>query len=228
MNRLRRVLEDAVQVELAIWRNLARWIVRRPDAPAGAIQLGYGRLTAPVLWLWIFGSFAEVAALELVLRSIDATWAHVARIPLFVVGMWGALWMLGMAASFSVRRHLVLADRLRIRNGPRFRVDVPLDAVVAVRGVEHEFEGLVRTVYEDDGLLLVGPGHRTNVELALVGPTVLATHDGERLVDRVGFWVDEPREVVRLLQTRLGPGVGPKVSRPASSSVRPPAREPRR
>jgi len=199
VTRAWRIVKDAVLLEVAIWRCLARWLVRRPDAPAGATQLGYARLTAPVMWLWIFGAFAEVVAFELVLRAVDATWADVVRIPLFVVGVWGAFWMLGMAASFSVRRHLVLADRLVIRNGPRFRVDVPLASVTAVRGVEHEFEGLVRSVHEADGLLLVGPGNRTNVELALAGPTALVTHDGERVVERVGFWVDEPREVTRLL-----------------------------
>lgn len=204
MNRVWRLLKDAVLLELAIWRCLARWVVRRPEAPAGAVQVGYGRLTAPVMWLWIFGAFAEVVAFELVLRSIDATWAHIVRIPLFVVGVWGAFWMLGMAASFSVRRHLVLADWVVVRNGPRFRIGVPMAAVVGVRGVEHEFEGLVRSVHEEDGLLLVGPGNRTNVELTLAGPTVLTTHDGERVAERVGFWVDEPREVVRLLASSVG------------------------
>ncbi|MBM0123550.1 hypothetical protein [Pimelobacter simplex] len=202
MNRTWRLVKDAVLLELAVWRCLGRWIARRPEAPPGAVQLGYSRLTAPVMWLWIFGAFAEVVAFELVLRSIDATWAHVVRIPLFVVGVWGAFWMLGMAGSFYVRRHLVLADRLVVRNGPRFRVEVPLSAVVGVRGAEHEFEGMVRTVHEEDGLLLVGPGNRTNVELTLAGPTVLATHDRDRVADRVGLWVDEPREVVRLLAER--------------------------
>lgn len=203
MTRAWGFLKDAVLLELAIWRNLLRWVTRRPDAPRGAVQVGYAQLTAPVMWLWIFGSFAEVVALELVLRSIDATWAHVVRVPLFVVGIWGAFWMLGMAGSFYVRRHLVLADRLVVRNGPRFRVDVPLDAVTRVRAVEHEFEGMIKTVHEEDGLLLVGPGQRTNVELTLTGPTVLVANDGERTADRVGLWVDEPRELVRLLQGRV-------------------------
>ncbi|WP_408897432.1 hypothetical protein ACJ5H2_21265 [Nocardioides sp. R1-1] len=198
-----RLAKHAVLLELAIWRNLARWVARRPDAPAGALQFGYGRLTAPVLWLWIFGSFAEVVALELVLRSVDATWAEVVRIPLFVVGLWGALWMLGMASSFAVRRHLLLDDRVVVRSGPRFRLDVPLAAIVSCRVVEHEFEGIARTVHHEDGLLLVGPGNRTNVELTLDGPTALATHDGQRVADRVGLWADEPRELVRLLGARV-------------------------
>jgi hypothetical protein len=49
---------------------------------------------------------------------------------------------------------------------------------------------------------MVGPGNRTNVELVLSRPTVLATHDGERTADRVGLWVDDPRDFVRLLEGR--------------------------
>jgi len=214
VTRAWRLLRTAVLLELAVWRNLARWIARRPDAPAGAIQIGYAQLTAPVLWLWIFGSFAEAVAIELVLRRIDATWAEVVRIPLLAVGVWGAFWMLGLAGSCSVRRHLVLDDRIRIRNGPRFQLDVPLAAVATVRAVEHEFSGFVATVHEEAGLLLVGPGQRTNVELRLAGPTALAASDGERVVDRVGFWVDEPRDVVRLLSRVLAGPEGRPAPRP--------------
>ena len=99
-----------------------------------------------MLWLWIFGSMAEVVAVELVLRSIDAAWAEAIRLPLLVVGVWGALWMLGMAASFHVRRHLLLPDRLVLRDGPRARVEVPLDAVTGVGLAEHEWEGILRSV----------------------------------------------------------------------------------
>lgn len=196
------LVKDAVLLELAIWRMLLRWIARRPDAPASAVQIGYSQLTAPVMWLWIFGSVGEVVALELILRSIDAGWADVVRVPLLVLGVWGAFWMLGMAASFRVRRHLVLDDRFEIRNGPRVRVTVPFAAIAGCHLAEHEFDGVIKTVHEEDGLLLVAPGQRTNIELALAGPTALDTHAGRRTVDRVGFWVDDARAVVRLINER--------------------------
>lgn len=199
MTRTWRFAREAVLLEVAIWKALGRWVLRRPDVPAGATPVGYAQLVAPVMWLWILGSFAEVVALELILRSIDAPWAEVVRIPLFVVGAWGALWMLGLMASMKVRRHLVLADRLEVRYGPRGRVVVPRAAITGARAVEHEFEGIVKTVHEQGGLLLVGVNTRTNVELALAGPTALVTHDGERTADRVGLWVDDPRAFVRLL-----------------------------
>lgn len=202
MNRAWRFAKEAVLLELAIWVALGRWVLRRPDVPAGATPVGYAQLVAPVMWLWILGSFAEVVALELILRSIEATWAEVVRIPLFIVGTWGALWMLGVMAAMKVRRHLVLPDRVEVRYGPRVRVVVPRAAITGARAAEHEFEGIVRTVHEEDGLLLVGVNTRTNVELALAGPTALATHDGERTAERVGLWVDDPRAFVRLMAER--------------------------
>lgn len=201
MTKIGHLLRHAVLLEIAIWKALGRWVARRPDVPAGATAVGYGQLSGPVMWLWSLASFAEVIALELILRSIDAAWADAVRIPLFIVGVWGAFWMLGMLGSLHVRKHLVLDDRLEIRNGPRFRLVVPRDAVIACRAAEHEWEGMAKTVHEDDGLLLVGPSNRTNVELTLAGPTELTTPDGVRTADRVGLWVDEPRAFVRLLQT---------------------------
>lgn len=195
-----RLVKHAVLLELAIWRMLGRWIARRPEIPEDATPVRYGQLVAPMLWLWIAGSFAEVLALELILRSVDAGWADAVRVPLFVVGLWGGLWMLGLMAAFRVRPHLVLDDRIEIRNGPRVRVDVPRAAIAGCRPVEREFEGVVKVLHEEDGLLQVGVSTRTNVELTLTAPTVLRTHDGERTASRVGLWVDDPRTFVRLVE----------------------------
>lgn len=188
---------DAVLLELALYRSLARWVARRPDVPAGATPVGYAQLVGPMLWLWIFGSATETVAVELVLRHIDAAWAETVRLPLLVLGIWGVLWMLGMLASYRVRPHLIDPDGLRIRSGARTWVDVPLHAVTGTRSVEHELPGTIRAVHLDDELLLVGVSGRTNVELALDGPTVLRTSKGEVTADRVGLWVDEPRDVLR-------------------------------
>lgn len=200
MSRAWHVVRDLVLTEVAIWGMLARWIARRPDVPHGAAPVGYAQLVAPVLWLWIIAAGGEAIALELILRSIDAGWAHVVRVPLLVVGVWGTLWMLGLMAAFRMRPHLVMEDRLRIRSGPRTWVDVPKVAIRSVTLVEHEFDGIMRTVHEDEGLLLVGVSRRTNVELALTGPTVLASHAGDRTASTVGLWVDEPRSFAALLR----------------------------
>lgn len=189
------LIREAVLLELALYRSLARWVARRPDIPAGATPIGYARLVGPMLWLWIFGSATEVVVVEVVLRQVGAGWADAVRLPVLVLGIWGVLWMLGMLAAYRVRPHLLTEDRLQIRNGARTWVDVPLAALATLRSVEHELPGVIKSLHQEEGLLLVGVSSRTNLELKLTGPTVLSTSKGKLTADRVGLWVDDPRAV---------------------------------
>jgi len=205
LRRLPALAHEALLLELALYRSLARWLVRRPDVPAGATPIGYAQLAVPMMWLWIFGSATEVVVVEVVLRQLEAGWAEAIRLPVLGIGIWGVLWMLGMLAAYRVRPHLLTDDRLRIRNGARTWVDVPLAAVATSRIVEHELPGIVRAVHHADGLLLVGVSSRTNLELQLTGHLVLSTSKGEVTADRVGLWVDEPRAAAAL-RVRQPPG----------------------
>lgn len=200
---------EALLLEFALYRSLARWVTRRPDVPAGALPLGYAQLVGPMLWLWIFGSATEVVVVEVVLRNIESRWAETLRLPLLVVGIWGVLWMLGMLAAYRVRPHLLFEDHLRIRSGARAWVSVPLDAVMGVRAVEHELPGLIKSMHQDDGLLLVGISSRTNLEITLTGPTRLGTYQGPVTAETVGLWVDETRTVADLIKTRSSAHLGP-------------------
>lgn len=202
--RMMRLAWEALLLELALYRSLARWILRRPDVPGDATAIGYAQLVAPMLWLWIFGSATEVVVVEMVLRSIDTGWAHAFRLPLLVIGIWGVLWMLGMMAAYRVRPHLLSTDRLRVRNSARTWVDVPMEVVESARSAEHEVPGVVKSLHIEDGLLLVGVSSRTNLELKLTGPVTLATSKGPaQAITRVGLWVDDPRDVVSQLQPVL-------------------------
>lgn len=192
---------EALLLELALYRSLGRWVARRPEVPADATPIGYAQLVGPMLWLWIFGSATEVIVVEVVLREVDASWAQAVRLPLLVVGLWGVLWMLGLMAAYRVRPHLLTQERLRIRNGARAWVDVPLDVVASTHITEHELPGIVRAVHHEDDLLLIGVSSRTNLEVALAAPTVLRTYKGDVTASRVGLWVDEPRVVAGQLRS---------------------------
>lgn len=198
MSRVRRLVVqvwEAVLFEVALYRSLARWVARRPDVPSGSAPIGYGQLAGPMMWLWIFGSAVEVVVLDVVLHR----WLPVVRLPFLVLGVWGVVWMLGLLASMRVRPHLLDDTRLVVRSGARTRVVVPLAAIGAVRAAAHDVPGLVRTLQEQDGLLLVGMGE-TNLELALAGPTTLDTSRGPWTVERVGLYVDSPRDVAAVLR----------------------------
>jgi hypothetical protein len=203
LRRLPRLLWTALLFEVALYRSLARWIARRPDVPRGAKSIGYSRLVAPMLWLWIFGSTVEVIVVEVVLRHLDQPWAHAIRIPLLVLGIWGVVWMLGMMASYRVRPHLLTETELLVRSGALTWLTVPLEAVESARPVEHELPGVILSLHVDGPLALVGVGSRTNLELALAAPTTVRTSKGEVTVSRVGIWVDEPRDTANQLRCRL-------------------------
>ena len=194
VRRLARLAADALLLELALYRALARWVGRRPDVPPGATPIGYAQLVTPVLALWIFASAAEVPLVDVLLP-----WDGL-RVPLLVLGVWGLLWMLGLLASYRVRPHLLTDDILRVRNGGRTDIAVPLAAIASVAAVEHDLPGVVRSVHVEGDLLLVGVSSRTNVQLTLLEPTLLRAPHGEVVASRVGLWVDEPREIAALLR----------------------------
>jgi hypothetical protein len=203
VRRARRLAWAALRMEVSLYLALGRWLARRPDVPAGTTPIGYSRLVAPMLWLWIFASAAEVVVLDLVLSR----WWTPLRIPLLLVGVWGLVWMLGMLAAYRTRPHLLREDSLQVRDGIHARIDLPLDRIASIRSVEHELPGLIRSVHvegeDDDAILLVGVSRRTNLELALTAPTTLQMPNGPTTVARVGLWVDEPREVAAEIREAL-------------------------
>ncbi len=204
LRRLPRLLWTALLFEVALYRSLFRWVARRPDVPRGATPIGYSRLVAPMLWLWIFGSTVEVIVVDVVLRPLDQPWANAIRVPLLVLGIWGVVWMLGMLASYRVRPHLLTNTELFARSGALTWLAVPLEAVESTRPVQHGLPGVIRSLHVDGPLALVGAGSRTNLELALTAPTTVPSSKGEVTCSRVGIWVDEPREIPAQLRLRLG------------------------
>ena len=203
VRRARRLAWTALKLEVTLYLALVRWVTRRPDIPAGTTPIGYSRLVAPMLWLWIFGSATEVVVLDVLLSR----WWTPLRIPLLVVGVWGLVWMLGMMSAYRARPHLLGESSLQVRDGIHARVVVPLDRIASVRSVDHELPGLLKSVHVDGegdaAILLIGVGSRTNLELVLTGPTTLETPHGPTTVARLGLWVDEPRQVADVLRRRL-------------------------
>lgn len=199
VRRLPRWAWDAILLEIAVYRSLGRWVIRRPDVPTGATAIGYSQLAGPMILLWIFGSAVEVVVVDVVVSR----WVPGLRIPLLAVGIWGVLWMIGLYAAYQVRPHVLTDAHLRAQGGLRSSVTVPLASIAAARSVEHELPGIVKALHLDDDLLLLGVSSRTNLELVLNGPTALVTSQGELTASRVGLWVDEPRDIARLLGPRL-------------------------
>lgn len=200
----------ALVVEVAMYRNLLRWVLRRPAVPADAEPVGYARAVTPVMWLWIFASAAELP-----LVHVLVPWEGV-RIAALVLGVWGLVWMLGALAGLRIYPHLLTADALRVRNGALTEVVVPWTAVATARTVDLDLPSSVWTLQPEETPegthLRVGVSGRANVTVELREPLLVRpTRNRALTVVRVSFWVDEPREVVRALQARASGG---RVQRP--------------
>src|SRR5690606_28119198 len=73
-----------------------------------------------------------VSALELVVVDlIVRPWPYV-RIPLFILGLWGVVYMLGMLAGMLTRPHTIGPEGLRVRDATEIDLDLPWEVVAAV------------------------------------------------------------------------------------------------
>lgn len=210
VRRLPGLVGHALVVEVAMYRNLFRWVLRRPAVPVGAEPVGYAQAVTPVMWLWIFASAAELP-----LVHVLVPWEGV-RIAALVLGVWGLVWMLGALAGLRIYPHLLTADALRVRNGALTELVIPWEAVAAARKVDLDLPSSVWTLQPEETPggthLRVGVSGRANVTVELREPLLVRpTRSRELTVVRVSFWVDEPREVVRALQARA---LGGRVQRP--------------
>lgn len=207
LRRLGSLVRHALIFELNIYKSLLRWVLRRPSVPAGSQPFGYARLVTPVLWLWIFGSAAELP-----LVHVLVPWPG-PRIALLILGVWGLLWMVGFLAGLRSYPHLLGTDVLRIRNGPMHDIVVPRAAIAAVTAQDRTLPSSMWTLQEvrtEHGARLdVAVSGRVNVLLAFDEPLTVHTSKGEKVVTGIGFWADEPREVVAQLRRR-DPGPPPR------------------
>jgi hypothetical protein len=196
-----RLARRAVELELAGWRSLGRWLLRRPDVVTGDTPFAYhGPVLAPMIVLTAL-SVLEIVAVDLLLP-----WQWL-RPAMLVLGIWGAVFMAGMLAGLLVHPHAVGPEGLRIRSGPGLDVRVPWDAVTSVRRVRRSRDG--RTVQLDGATLHVVVSGQTTVEVDLRRP-VAVTLPGARTAEitALRFHADDAAGLVAAARERVDvPGV---------------------
>ncbi len=205
--RLYALARHAVVFELRLYRSLLSWLLRRPDLgrPEDTV-FTYARDVTPVLWLWIFGSAAELP-----LVHVLVPWEG-PRVALLVVGVWGLVWMVGLLASLSVHPHLLGPAALRVRHGAAHSITLPWRSVASVTHRRQDLDSSVWTLqprHTEEGTdLQVGVSGQVNVHVRLHEPTVVATAKGALEIVELSFFADEPRAVVlharRLLAGQAG------------------------
>ena len=195
---LLRMARFAISFEVALYRSAARWATRRYDVPPGATPHPYVGAVSVLLWAFIGGSAVELVALHLILP-----WETV-RLVADVLGVWGLVWMIGLAGSYRVFPHLVTDEGVRVRNGHTTDLLVPWDAIASVRTRERSAPSS-RAVQLDPATrsLSVVVAGRTNVELVLGRPLTLTVKGVEEEVLEVRLLADEHRDLLREVRARL-------------------------
>lgn len=183
-------LRRAVRREGAAWSSIFRFMFRRPRVPAGTLGFGYDKPIRGILVTFVVLCVIEVPIIDLLVHP----WPWV-RIPLLVVGIWGALFMVGLLCGYLTRLHSVGPEGIRVRSGGEVDLDLPWDVVASVSRRR-------RSVASQKAFTLIGEGDeqilnclmqdQTQIGIELEGPTRLMLPTGGVTVRKMRISVDDP------------------------------------
>ncbi len=190
------LLSDVLAFEIAICHHaFAGWRARPVSSPETFTyhrRAAYGAMMAALLLVMV----PETIGLHLLLQRWNGTVAWV----LTALSVYGVFWLLGLYQAVRLRPIRIEEDRLLIRIGLKWRVEVPFDDVAAaeiLRGgtALPKRKDLLRAVVLGDARYL----------LTLARPAVAEGPYGiRRKVTQIAFTVDEPQRFEAALRGRLG------------------------
>jgi hypothetical protein len=162
----------------------------KPHVPAGAQAFSIHRRSGVAL---LFGLFAGVGLIETaVVHLVIAKWSVVAAWVLTGLSVYGSVWLMAVARSFSLRPVLLTADELEIRSGLMVTVRVPLTRITEVRAGGF------------DGALKLPPAATPNVLVRFSEPVFTAGMYGiRRRISQVALAMDDPGAFTSALKAHL-------------------------
>ncbi len=168
--------------ELRVLLAGARWLLPAPRAERGAARLHYGSGERLFLWVLVPCGLIELVVMDYLLRHTPL------RVPVLVLGLLTFPYVLGLLGLSKAYPHLLHSDRLVLRSGPGFALEVPLEQVRRAARRTALVEG-PRVAHDDAGALTLAHGGQTDLRLELDAP-VLSTLGP---VSRVDLALDDPR-----------------------------------
>lgn len=194
-------LRTATAYEAAMWRGLYRWVTRRPLRLApGEVAFGHAGPVKPIFVVFIVLSALEIPILDLIISHL-VPWPAVRYVAL-AAGIYGLVWMLGLVGALLTSPHVVGEAGIRIRNGTSVDVTIPWEAVARVG---HRYRALPssRAVLVEDGVLNLGTGSQTSVDVTLREPLTLPLRKAPDPVNEVRFYADDPKALVALARAAV-------------------------
>lgn len=185
----------ALLLELSIYANIGRFIVRRPAIPRGAVGFSYHKPVLTVLIIFIVLSAVEIPIVDLIVHR----WP-VVRVLFLILGIWGVTWMFGFLCAYLMKPHTVGPDGIRVRQGLEVDLAFSWDDIASVaRNKRVDEPKSPRFEETDDSRILVyRMQDETAIEIELERPTVVrlpggGAKGGEQTITGLRIWVDDPR-----------------------------------
>ena len=183
------------RAELDVLLAVPRLVLTRLVSPPAALRYTSGHHGTAVALAFAPTIAAEALAAFLL---IPPSWVtiHVASIALHVYGL---LWLIGWALGPAAYPHRVGRGVLTARNGPLYRVRLPLDAIVAATARRERVPGDRGLLVEGEVALLSARG-RVDLWLELDREVSVQRPLGQAVtVRRLGLASDDPDTLARLL-----------------------------
>ncbi|ANJ27382.1 hypothetical protein [Agromyces aureus] len=185
----------ALVVELRIYENIGRFIVRRPAIARGDVGFGYHKPVFTVLMVFIVLSAVEIPIIDLIVHRWPAL-----RIAMLVLGIWGVTWMFGLLCAYLMRPMTVGPNGIRVRQGLELDIPIAWDDIASVTRVKQVDEPKSPRIVETDAArtLVLRMHDETNLVIELERPTVvrlpgLTPKGGDQEITALRLWVDDPK-----------------------------------
>jgi len=208
--------------ELGMWRSFFRWVLRRPvTSDPSARAFSYAGVVTPILAAFIGVSVIEVPILHLILP-----WSTIRNV-VTALGVYGALWMVGLLASLRVHPHVVSDAGLWVRYGLSVDIRLPWDAIAAVRFQYRSLTGsrTVRFEESDAGrIMYLAISGQSSVDIVFRQPTTLPLSQRGRAmrsepVTELRIYADQPEALVALAREHLAADRACRRAQPAVVEV---------
>jgi hypothetical protein len=181
-----------IRHEFHILAALFRLVTRRRDVARGETAIPYGD-SVRILMIGLI----VVSAIEVIVMELIVPWPTI-RLVLFIVGIYGLMWMIGFAAAVSVRPHTIGPRELRLRFGYLADVRIPVEKLASAR---KNLKGSHRKTLEyADGTVAVAVMGVTDVCVELREPhDVDLGRRGIHRISRIRFRADDPAAAVQAI-----------------------------
>ncbi|MGW1376387.1 hypothetical protein ACWD6P_19235 [Streptomyces sp. NPDC002446] len=187
--------------------SLGWWVARRRIGVApGDLAVPYAAAQAAIVYGLTFVCAVETAGMHVLLDGAPA-----AQAVLLVVDVYTVLMMLGFQAAAVTRPHVLGAGVLRLRDGARRELRIPLERIASVRYDLRFSKETKAKGGAGAGLVELPVGGQTSVTVELAEPVEAVRLLGQReTVRTVRFHADDARAAVAALRAQLAaPGERP-------------------